>query len=96
MLKLDVLASFLMIIFLTDLFLMLPDADVEEDEVEVPDTAPLFTEEDVSDGIFLSSGSCCARKLFLCSGRPRMLPGSTLRFSGCPGVSVVLVDVDGG
>ena len=53
MLKLDFLASFL-IIFLTDLFLMLPDANVDEDEVEVPDTAPLFTEEDVPDGIFLS------------------------------------------
>ena len=25
-----------------------------------------------------------------------MLPGSTPRFSGCPGVSVVVVDVDGG
>ena len=64
MLKLDFLASF-SLIFLTDLFLMLPDAD---DEVEVLDAAPLFTEEDVPDGSFLSSGSCCARKLFFCSG----------------------------
>ena len=95
MLKLDLLASF-PIISLTDAFLMLLDVDDEDDEVEVPDTAPLFTKEDVPDGIFLSSGSCCARKLVLFSCRPRMLPGCTLRFTGCPGVSGVIVDVDGG
>ena len=57
---------------------MLPDVD--DDEVEVLDAASLFTEEDedVPDGHLLSSGSCCAREVFLCFGRPKMLPGSTL------------------
>ena len=78
---------------------MLPDAIVEEDDVEVPDTVPLFSVEDVenvSDFIFLSPGSCRSRKVFLCTGRPRMLLGSTLMSSGCSGISAVVVGDDGG
>ena len=92
---LDFLASFLNI-FLPDLFLMLPDAVVEEDDVEVPDTPPLFTVEDVPDVIFLPPGSSRSRKLSPLTGWPRMLPGSTLMSSGCSGVSAVVVDDDGG
>ena len=97
MLKFDFLASFVFI-FLTDFFLILPDAEVDEDEVDVPDAAPLFNDdEDVPDVLVpSSSGSCPSRKLFLCSGRLKMLPVFTPMFSGCPGVFVVDVDVDCG
>ena len=98
MLNLDFLASFSLIIFLTDFFLILPDLDVDEDKVNVSEAAPLFNDDEYVPDVLLpsSSGSCPSRKLFLCSGRLKMLPVSTPMFSGCPVVFVVDVDVDCG
>ena len=91
--SLGLLITIFLIFFIADMFLMLPDVG---DEEEVLEDAPLHPGEVVPDGIFLPSGSCCTRRVSPCSCWPRLLHGSTLGCNGCPGVSVVVVDVDGG